>query len=598
MIPSQIIEEIRNKADIVKIISEYVKIRKRGKNYLGLCPFHSEKDPSFTVSPEKQLFHCFGCNEGGNVFAFIMKIENIGFAEAAQELGAKLGIAVPKVSGSGPSKSEKDKYYQVTLLAAKYFKSCLEDKAGETARSYLKQRGIADRTRDLFGLGFAPPGWDNLFKHLISRGVAPNAIEESGLILAREARLPDGQGKSGYYDRFRNRLIFPVIDHRGRVVAFGGRALGDEEPKYLNSPDTVIYRKGETLFGLNLSKDAIKKSKAAVMVEGNFDLITPFQAGITNLVATMGTALTVHQCKLLARYCDSIVLAFDADSAGGVAAERSIDLLRNQGLRVKVADLSVGKDPDEMVRKQGGEAFKNCLNSALPYLEFKIRRALARHNLKEIEARSRALREIAGILSQEQDAFVQKEYAKLAAPLLKTDADTVLSEIKRSRHYRRGGDSLRRITQKPSSKLAEAEKNLIALATQNQNTLKIMKEEMQIEDFSLPEAKAVAELLFTADLKEVENPSHFLLDNLPSEETKKFLSQILMKEHLDLNRTGSGQAEEDKREKIVIDCVNVIKSERLKQKIEDLKLEIKEAEKSGKTERVAELLSVLKSEIS
>jgi len=583
MIPSQIIEEIRNKADIVKVVSEYVKIRKRGKNYLGLCPFHSEKDPSFTVSPEKQLFHCFGCNEGGNVFAFIMKMENIGFAEAVEELGAKLGISVPKASGKGPSKTEKDKYYQVVLLAAKYYKSCLEEEQGKAARDYLKKRGITDKTRNAFGLGYAPPGWDNLFKHLISRGVAPALTERSGLALPRE-------GKSGYYDRLRNRLIFPIFDQRSRVVAFGGRGLGDEEPKYLNSPDTLIYRKGETVYGLNFSKESIKQSKTAVLVEGNFDLITPFQAGITNIAATMGTALTVFQCKLLSRYADTIVLAFDADSAGGVAAERSVELLKGQGLRVKVAELSGGKDPDEIVSKQGAEALKKILSSALPFLEFKIRRILSRHDLREIEGRSRALREIASVLSQEKDDFVQREYAKLSASQLKTDADTVLAEVRRNQHYRSSrGDVLRRTTRKPSSKIAEAEKNLIGLAAQDREILNLMKEQMTVEEFSLPEAKAVAEMLFAADLEGAEEISHFLLENLPDENAKKFLSRVLFSEHL---------AQKEKKLDIFNDCVDVIKKERGKNKVEELKLEIKEAEKAGETKKVAELLSALKSEIS
>jgi DNA primase len=579
MIPSQIIEEIRNKADIVKIISEYIKLRKRGKNYVGLCPFHSEKDPSFTVSPEKQLFHCFGCNEGGNVFAFIMKIENLGFAEAAEELGAKLGISVPKAAESGPLKSEKDKLYQVMLAAGKYFLKSLD----EAAQSYLKKRGIEDKTRELFRLGFAPQGWDNLFKHLISRGFPPKLIEKSGLILARE-------GKSGYYDRFRNRLIFPIFDHRSRVIAFGGRSLGDEEPKYLNSPDTLLYHKGEVLYGLNLSKENIKKSKTAVMVEGYFDLITPFQAGITNIVATLGTALTVYQCKLLARFCDTVILGFDADSAGGVAAERSVELLKNQGLKVKVAVLSGGKDPDELIRKQGKEGFAKCIASALPYLEFIIKRTLARHNLREIEARSKALQEVAGILSREKESFVQKEYAKLAAELLKTDADTLLTEIKRVRHYRREGrHNLRRITEKPSSKVSEAEKSLIALAVQSKETLAVLKQELSAQDFNLPEARNIAELLLETEFEAGSDPSHFLLENLPSQEAKSFLSRLLLSEHLPQN---------DKTEKVFEDCIKVIKAEQLKKRIEEIKQQIEEAEKAGKTEKVAKLLSSLKSEIS
>ncbi|MDD5382831.1 MAG: DNA primase [Candidatus Margulisbacteria bacterium] len=579
MIPAQIIEEIRSKAEIVKIVSEYVPLRKRGKNYLGLCPFHPEKDPSFTVSPDKQLFHCFGCNEGGNVFAFIMKIENVGFAEAVEELGAKLGIAVPKPAGAGPTRTEKDKHYQVMQLAASFFRNNLS----EPAQAYLDRRAITEKTKELFRLGFAPAGWDNLFNHLIARGVPPVLIERCGLALPRE-------NKNGYYDRFRSRLIFPIVDQRDRVVAFGGRSLGDEEPKYLNSPDTLIYHKGETVFGLNLCKDHIKKSKTAVLVEGYFDLITPFQNGILNIVASLGTALTVAQCKLLSRYCENIVLAFDADSAGWIAAEKSADLLHNQGLTVKVARLKGGKDPDEVIRNQGSEAFKQCLNTALPLIEFKISRILSRHNLQEIESRARALREVAAVLSQEKDPFIQQEYVKLAAPLMKCDADALLAEIKRQQNSRQQWPgNLRRVTEKPSDKIAEAEKNLIALAAQNNEALKLLKEELVAEDFKLRETRAIADLLLAADFGSEAAPAHFLLENLPDEEAKKFLSGLLMSEHL---------SQGEKMETIIADCVKVIKGERLRAKIDDLKLEIKEAEKAGETGRVAELLSALKGEIS
>ncbi|MFH1347211.1 MAG: DNA primase [Candidatus Margulisiibacteriota bacterium] len=584
MIPSEIIEDIRNKTDIVKVVSEYVQLKKRGKNYLGLCPFHSEKDASFTVSPEKQIFHCFGCNEGGNAFAFLMKIENIGFAESVAELGDKLGVAVPRPSRSGPEKGTKDKLYQLMLLAAKYFQNCLEDNSGEAARAYLEKRGISQQTKEQFRLGFAPPGWDNLFKYLVSRGADPMLIEKTGLILSRE-------GSRGYYDRFRNRLIFPIMDQRNRVIAFGGRSLADEEPKYLNSPDTAIYHKGETLFGLNLSKESIKNSKTAVMVEGNFDLITPFQAGATNIVASMGTALTAFQCKLLTRYCDTIVLAFDADSAGGIAAERSIELLKNQGLKVKVAKLTGGKDPDEIINKQGKEAFQKCLDAALPYLEFKIKRVLARHNLAEIESRSKALKEVAKVLSQEQEDYIRKEYAKLIAPKLKTDVGTILEEIKRGQHYGGGQKTqrLNRTTEKPASKIVEAEKHLIAIAAQNIKALDFIKERLNIADFRQPETSTIAALLFGTEFKEESDPAHFLLDNLPDENAKKYLSRILVEGNL---------INEDKFEEILGDCINVLKNERIRHKIEELKLEINEAEKAGETKKAAELLSAIKSEIS
>jgi DNA primase len=577
MIPAAIIDEVRSKADIVRIISDYLPLKKRGKNYLGSCPFHAEKDPSFTVSPDKQFFHCFGCQEGGNVFAFIMKIENISFVEAVAELGAKVGVAVPQVKSGDGAKTDREQYYQVTQMAAKYFQGQLS----QAAKDYLSQRGISDETIHFFGLGFAPAAWDELFKHLVSRGVNPKVIEKTGLALPRE-------GKNSYYDRFRNRLIFPVTDQRGRVVAFGGRALGNEEPKYLNSPDTVIYQKGETLFGLGLTKDEVKKTGSAVMVEGNFDLLTPFQSGIKNIVATMGTALTTSQCKLLARYCDTVVLAFDADAAGGNAAERSIELLKNQGLKVKVAKLTGGKDPDEIIKKSGAAAFKQCLATALPHLEFKLQRILARHNLAEIESRSKALTAAAKILSQEPDDFVRKEYAKQLAATLRTDLETILAEINREQNQQIGIVNQRRVIEKPNSKLETAEKCLIALAVQDPAALTFIREQLDLNDLTLPAAKAAAELLLSTDLAKLANPAHFLLENLPDEAAKKFLTAALVSEPLPPT---------DKQTELLNDCLKTIKQERVKKRIADIKLEMKEAEETGQTTRVAELLSTLNSEI-
>ena len=576
MIPANIIEEIRNKAEIVAVISGYVKLKKRGKNFVGLCPFHVEKDPSFTVSPEKQLFHCFGCNEGGNVFAFVMKAENIGFAEAVEELGAKLGIALPKTEASAAIKSEREKLYRVMELAAGYFK----ENIGQAA-DYLKRRGISLKTSELFTLGFVPEGWENLFGRLIARGVDPRLAEKSGLVMPRE-------GKSGYYDRFRNRLIFPIHDHRGRFIAFGGRALGNEEPKYLNSPETTIYHKGEVLYGLNLSKDQIKTKNQAVMVEGYFDLITPFQAGITNIVATLGTALTSFQCKLLSRYTDTVILAFDADSAGGVASERSAEIMRGQGLKVKVAEIKEGKDPDEVILKKGGAAFENIVSASLPYLEFKLKRAAARHNLAEIEARAKALKEMAQLLAQEKDNFTRKEYVKMAAAILKTEPDMVMAEVARAGQYPVGRSNLSRTTEKPNSKIIEAEKNLIALAAQSREALELLKGAVKLADFNLPPARAIAEFLFAADLNGEETPAHFLMDNLPDEAARSFLSGLMVSEHL-------GSREQN--EKIFLDCVQVLKDENQQVRVRALKQEIEQAEKEGKSERVAELLFALKSEI-
>ncbi len=577
MISPQLIEEIRGKTDIVAVISEFVKLRKAGKNYTGPCPFHSEKNPSFTVSPDKQLFHCFGCGEGGNVFSFLMKAESISFAEAVEELAAKVGIAVEKPTRSGLSSSEKDKLFEIMRLAADHFVKMLGDSSGQPARNYLKQRGISDETAKVFNLGFAPEGWDNLFKHLIARGAAPNLIERAGLTLPRE-------GKDGYYDRFRNRLIFPVFDLRSRPVAFSGRAVGSEEPKYLNSPDTPVYRKGDTVFGLNFTKEEMKKEKRGILVEGNVDLLSVYQAGLKNVAAPLGTALTVQQCKLLARFCDTIVLAFDADQAGDTAAERSIELLRSQGIKVKVAQLQGAKDPDELVRKSGAAALRSAIDASLPFMEFRIRRALSRHDLTEIEARARALREVAQVLNSEPDPFVQKEYAKLAAAPLKVEAEAVLAEAKRLGFYRSGSSrDLRRVTEKPASRILEAERILLALAVEKKDFLEPLKAEVKIEDFISPEVRTIARLLYE---QSADNPAHFLLENLPQESDRQFLARILMNE----NHENPAQ--------VFDDCVKVVKSERSKSRVEAIKLALRAAEAAGEAQKCADLLSELKNEIS
>jgi DNA primase len=578
MIPKETIEEIRSKSDIVKVISQYVTLKERGRNFLGLCPFHSEKKPSFTVSPEKQLFHCFGCNEGGNVFAFIMKAEKIDFREAVEELGNKIGVVVEKAAAGGISKTEKEKLYEIMLLAANFFRKNLEDAVGQEARAYLRERKINEATGKTFGLGFAPEGWDHLFKYLIARGADPTLIERAGLTLVREE-------KGNYYDRFRRRLIFPVFDLRGRVVAFSGRALKEEEPKYLNSPDTPIYQKGENLFGLHLSKENIKQAKSAFLVEGNLDLLALFQAGITNAAAPLGTALTAAQCKLLSRFTENVVLALDADAAGEAAAGRSAELLRHQGLKVKVMTLRQAKDPDEFIGKFGAEEFKKAASSALAFLEFKIKRTLSQFNLAEIEGRAAALRETAKILSREEDVFAQKEYAKMAAQLLRTDLELILAEIKKQSFYRgQSAGNLRQTVEKPLSKVAQAEKKLIALAATVPGARETLKKELRPEAFNIPEARSIAEFLFSLDA-EAEGGLHFTLEKLESEPARNFLTRALLSEN-------AGKADQ-----VLWDCIKVIKGESNRAKISALKSELQSAEKSNDRQKASELLSALKAEI-
>ncbi|MCX5726801.1 MAG: DNA primase [Candidatus Saganbacteria bacterium] len=567
MINPAIIEEIRNKADIVTIISEYVPIKKRGKNYLGLCPFHPEKKPSFTVSPEKQLFHCFGCGEGGNIFAFIMKIENMDFVDAAELLGRKLGMEVKGAERlSSKEKSEREKLYEVIGASTSFFERNLPI---EKAAEYIKKRGIGPETVETFRLGYAPEGWDNLFKYLLGKGFHPDQIVRAGLALKKE-------NEEGYYDRFRGRLIFPIFNLNGRVVAFGGRTLGDEEPKYLNSPDSPIYSKGDILFGLNLSKEQIKKDGRAIIVEGYMDLIACARAGLKISTATLGTALTLNQAKLLQRFAKEVVLAFDCDSAGGTATERSIELLRGLGLAVRVAEIKEGKDPDEYIKQKGGAAFEDAVNSAITWIEFKINRILSRHKIEVIEDKAAAIREVAELLSKEKDNIVQKEYVNMASALLKTDAETIGSEIKRISYYTGSlakNRGLQRVTEKPTSKLIEAEKCLIRLALESEGALAEIKEKISPEELTGNAVKDIFRAMISKDVP-FEALQHKVLEEV-GEEERKILSRILLEEGPPLSR-----------EKILTDCIDTIKGCHLKNVLDSLRSKIEGEEKAGNFEKV------------
>jgi DNA primase len=580
LIPKEKIDEIRQRSDIIAVVSEYVALKKSGRNYAGLCPFHSEKGASFTVSQEKQLFHCFGCGEGGNIFDFLMKIEDLSFVDAVAELGGRLGLAVEKGSSTVSSKSDKDKLYEVMSLATKFFQHCLAADAGKVARDYLVQRGISPETAKTFGLGYAPSAWEELFRQLIGRGVSPALIEKAGLVLPRE-------GKDGYYDRFRHRLMFPLFDPRGRAIAFSGRALDNVEPKYLNSPETPVYHKGGMVYGLNFAKDEIKQQKKVILVEGNLDLVSLHQAGFRYSCAPLGTALTTEQCKLLARFTDTVLLAYDADPAGETAAERSAELLRSLDLKVKVIDFVKAKDPDEFIRQQGAAAFQQALDQAIPYLEFRLKRSVARHNVVEIEGKSKALREISTLLGKEHDLFVQGEYAKLAAGLLRIEPDTVYAEIKRHGYYQSSkGKDLRRITEKPASKVMEAEKKLIALSTQNSAALATVKRELRPDSFIWPDARAVADVLFRLEAPASGDLTHTVVDNLATESARNFLTQVLVAEAV------------DRPDEILRDCIAVIKAQQGQQRVAELKGRLHAAEQARDTAKAAEILNELKTEIS
>lgn len=365
-IPESKIEEIRTSASIVDIISEYVQLRKRGKNYIGLCPFHSEKTPSFTVSEEKQIYHCFGCHNGGNVFKFLMEYKKISFVESVQELAEQMGIEITyDDAGTTEQQSEQEILYDINTEAARYFSNnLLNDDEGEIARNYFQKRNIKVQTMRAFGLGYSLNGWENLVNFLKEK----NIDLEKALLLGLIGRSNDGR----VYDKLAGRIIFPIFSPNGRVVAFAGRKLRDDDTgaKYINSPESLIYIKGRILYGLSHAKDEIRKQDKAIIVEGYMDLISLYQNGVKNVVAVSGTALTDEQAQLLSRYTKNVVLLFDADSAGIKASMRSIEILLKKDFDVKISTLPPGEDPDSYVNKFGKDGFEDIIKKSENFLEY------------------------------------------------------------------------------------------------------------------------------------------------------------------------------------------------------------------------------------
>ncbi len=368
LIPNDVIEEIRNRSDVVRLIGEAVPLKRSGRNYLGLCPFHEEKTPSFTVSPQKQLYHCFGCGEGGTIFSFLMKFHHMSFPEALEQLADKAGIDLePYQKGSGEweeRRAEKERLLKVTVYARdRYHQLFLDESRGATARKYATSRGLNQKTWKTFSLGFAPPAWDFLAQSFVRDQISA----EDGVRVGLLARRKEG---GGFYDVFRNRLLFPIATPKGEVVGFGGRALGDDPPKYLNSSQTPLFDKGRLLFGLGQAEEFVRKEGRLIVVEGYLDQAVLSTSGIGHVVATLGTALTEQHAQLITRYSDKVVLAFDGDDAGKKAVRRSIPSLVAQGATVSVLSLPTGTDPDSFVRKHGVKAFHGLEEKATGALDY------------------------------------------------------------------------------------------------------------------------------------------------------------------------------------------------------------------------------------
>lgn len=407
MISEEVIQKIKEEADIVDIISEKISLKRAGRNFLGRCPFHSEKTPSFTVSPDKQIYKCFGCGEAGNIFSFVMKTENLSFPEAVKRVGEKVGVEVEEEGGVNKEKKQRyERMKNINLEAAKYFFSLL--RKNPVAIKYLKDRNIEEKTMNKFGLGFALDDWQNLRTYLKRKKYSDKEIEELGLII----KSP----KNNYYDRFRNRIIFPVFDYKGTVIGFGGRVLDDSKPKYLNSPETPLFFKGTNLYGLNFAlKDDFQRT--IIIVEGYMDCISLYQNGIKGVVATLGTALTENQAKILKKFADRVIIAYDADTAGQNATLRGLEILRKVGLEVRVLTVPSGKDPDEFIKTYGKDAFEKLVKNALPFIDYRLKKAEEGINFRDnemiIKYKNLALNILKDLGEFERNIYIKKISEKL-----------------------------------------------------------------------------------------------------------------------------------------------------------------------------------------
>ncbi len=414
-IPEDKLLEIKDAARIEEVVGQYVQLTQKGRNLLGLCPFHSETKPSFTVAPDKGIFYCFGCGAGGNVIAFLMQHQRLSFPEAAQELARRYGIPLT-LKELGPEGSQQTRKrtlaYEINQAAAAFYEATLNSSAGKPGRDYLAKRGLAPEVIKAFHLGYAVDEWDALRRHLQSKNLDLAAAQEAGLLMPKE--------RGGFYDRFRHRIIFPIFDRQSRVIAFGGRIIGPGEPKYLNSPETQLYHKGRNLYGLPQANDALRASGTALVVEGYLDLISLQNHGIANVLATLGTALTKEQVRLLKNLADRVVLVYDGDAAGAKAMVRAFPLFAQEGLPVRALALPAGQDPDDYARSRGVEIFKTAWEAAQPWFTYLLEGLVAAHGL-DVEGRVRVLEELRPYFQAIIDPVEQELWLKQAASRLEVD---------------------------------------------------------------------------------------------------------------------------------------------------------------------------------
>ena len=499
----ELLEEIRSRNDIIDVISQYVVLKRSGRNYFGLCPFHNEKSPSFSVSPDKQIFHCFGCGVGGNVFHFITKIENISFVESVQMLAERAGVNLPTIGNYEDEKVAKlkAKVYDVNNFSAEFYHQNLYKPTAKPGQEYIKKRKLDNNTLKAFKIGYSGE-FDELYKALRKEGFEDEEILASGLV----NKTKEGR----YIDRYRHRVMFPIQDVRNRVIAFGGRVLDDSKPKYINSPENIVYSKGRNLFGLNVAKKSNPGiMKRLLIVEGYMDAISLYQRGITNVVASLGTALTDAQGRLLRKSTEQVILGYDSDGAGQAAIVRGMEILKNMGCDIRILQISGAKDPDEFVIKYGPDRFKKCMDDAISVVEYKVKNLKKELNLENVSDKIKFLNALAKILSEVDNSMEREVYVEKIAKAYGISKEAIYAEINKKLYSNNGANP----------KILEARPNIIR-----------PKQEEKIDEFSARREQMLIYLLINYPKESFERIKNVVsLESIKSEKNKNIISTLYQK---------------------------------------------------------------------
>ena len=526
----ELIEEIRNSNDIVDIISQYVVLKRSGRNYFGLCPFHKEKSPSFSVSPDKQIFHCFGCGAGGNVFHFISKIENVNFVESVQILSDRVGIQLPTLDSGDNTKKQllKSKVYEINEIAAQFYHENLYKPTSKLAQDYVKKRKLDNKTLKAFTIGYSAK-YNELYKELVNKGYKEEEILASSLVIKNQ----DGT----YVDRFRKRFMIPIRDVRDRVIAFGGRVLDDSKPKYINSPENIVYSKGRNLFGLNVAKR--NPMDKIIIVEGYMDAISLYQRGITNVVASLGTALTEAQGRLLRRYANKIIIGYDSDGAGQAATMRGLEILQNLGYDVRILQLDDPnvKDPDEYVLKNGSGRFNLCVDKAISLIEFKVKMLKKSVTITTASDKIKFLNEVSKILAKVDNDIEKEIYIEKISKEYNVSKEAIYAQTNKLKYSNVVGEKVLerkitpRITQKQEEKITEGvikRENMVLaiLLTEGYKAYEKMKEAITVDEFKYEVNRKILKKLYDEFEKGNSNINN-VLDNLQDEAQINQITKIM-----------------------------------------------------------------------